>query len=221
MIHCDDIIHAARPLRQIFWGTLLVLLDFTFAWTSGGEGFRFDILDDTLGMVLITAAVARLRRIHVDSSYTARMGFIRWVAILAVVESILDHFIFAQPPLLTPLLQILGIAKIVASLLFLACMGRLCLEARWIKAARRWHITLALFLVFYGVPYGLLLIIAMSAGESFHIDAGPGMLLIALLFLVPLVSFFRATSTMARSAEMAAFPTQATAWPYVNAPHAD
>ncbi|HWN68994.1 MAG TPA: hypothetical protein VNM90_15255 [Haliangium sp.] len=219
MILREDIVHAARPLRQIFWGTLLVLLDVTFSLTYGGGGFRFDVLDDTLGMVLIIAAVARLRGIPVDSYYVARMGFIRWVAILALSESILDHFIFAQPWLLTFLLQILGIAKIVASLLFLACMRDLCLETMLIEAARRWQTTLTLFLVFYGIPFGLLLIVAMLAGDSFHIDAGPGMLLIVLLFLVPLVSFFGATLTMARSARMPAMG--AAAWPYVNAPSVD
>jgi hypothetical protein len=226
VIHRDDtfyadVFHAARPLRWIFWGVLLVLLDFSFSMTMNGEGFRIDILDDTLGMLLITAAVARLRAIRVDSSYATRMTFILGISILAVLESILDHCIFAQPPLLAFLVQILGIAKIVASVLFCACMRHLCREALLPEAAGKWHTTLALFLVFYGIPFGLLLIIAMSAGETFHIDVGPGMLLIGLLFLVPLVSFLRATSAMARSAEMADFPAKATAWPFVNAPHAD
>jgi hypothetical protein len=223
MIHRIDIVHAARPLRHVFWGALLVLLDVAFAVSSGGEGFRIDILNDTLGMALITAAVARLRGIPVSASYATRMKFIHWVSILGVIETAVGHLIFAQPWLLTFLLQILGMAKIVALLLFCACMRDLCVEGMLAEAARRWRTTLALFVALYGIPLGLLQIagiITMSTGDSFYIDLGPGMLVIGAIFFVPLVSFFRATSTMARSAEMPAFPMAAIASPRVTAPHA-
>lgn len=212
MIHRVEIVHAVRPLRHIFWGALLVLLDVAFTLTSGGEGFRIDILNDTLGMALITAAVARLRGIPVSASHAARMKFIHWVSILVVIESAIDHLIFARPWLLTFLWQILGMAKIVALLLFCACMRDLCVEGMLARAARRWRTTLVLFVFLYGIPFGSLQIaglITMLAGGSFHIDLGPGMLVIGAIFFVPLVSFFRATSAMARSAEMPAFPLAA------------
>lgn len=47
---------AVTPLRMIFWGALLCILDFSFSSYSsrnGGpaSGFQFDILNDLLGMI--------------------------------------------------------------------------------------------------------------------------------------------------------------------------
>jgi hypothetical protein len=220
-MHREPIIHVVRPLRRLFWGALLVLLDFTFSTTTNGVGFRLDLLDDTVGMVLITAAVATLWDMHVSPSYAARMGFVRWVAILALLESILDHFIFPQPALLAFFVQALGIAKPVAALLFCACMRDLCREAMLSEAGSKWHTTLMLFLFFYGIPLALLQLAAMLPDGAIHIDVGPWMVLVLPIFFVPLISFFSATSTMERLAEPAPLPRAITTWPYMAAPPAE
>ena len=220
-MHPVSIVHAVRPLRRIFWGALLVLLDLTFSTTTNDVGFRLDLLDDTVGMVLITAAVATLRDTRVSPSYAGRMGFVRWVAILALLESILDHFIFPQPALLASLVQALGIAKPVAVLLFCACMRDLCREAMLPEAGRKWHTTLMTFLFLYGIPLALLTLAAILPEGAIHIDVGPWMLLALPIFLVPLISFFSATSTMARLAESAPLPRAVTSWPFVAAPPAE
>lgn len=204
MMNRDDIIHAARPLRWIFWGALLVLADVILSWTSGPIGFRLDILDDTVGMLLITAAVGRLQAILVDASYARRMRFIRWVSLLALLDSILQHFIFPKPGLLTFLLLVLGVAMIAAFLSFCACMRDLCRAATLDEAARMWDRTLVVFVLFYGIPgIGLVLfgLAALVDGRTYQLDVGPGTLLIGLLFLVPLFYFFTATKQMARAAE--------------------
>lgn len=222
-MHRVHIIHAIRPLRRLAWGALLVLLDFTlFKYTNDGVGFRLDLLDDTVGMVLIASAVATLRDIYVSPSYAVGMGFVRWVAILALLESILDHFIFPQPALLELSVQALAIAKLVAILLFCACMRELCREAMLPEAGRKWLTTLMLFLVVYGIPLALSQLAAILPDAAIHIDAGPWMIWVVLIFLVPLISFFSATSTMARLAESAPSPrTATTSWPYVAPPPAE
>jgi hypothetical protein len=222
-MHRVPIIHAIRPLRRLIWGALLVLLDFIlFKYTNDGVGFRIDVLDDTVGMVLIASAVATLRDIYVSPSYAVGMGFVRWVAILALLESILDHFIFPQPAWLELSVQALGYAKPVAILLFCACMRELCREAMLPEAGRKWLTTLMLFLVVYGIPLALSQLAAILPNAAIHIDAGPWMMWVVLIFLVPLISFFSATSTMARLAESAPSPRAATtSWPYVAAPPAE
>lgn len=62
-----------------------------------------------------------------------------------------------------------------------------------------------------GQPVDALL--ATMSGQASPVDLGSGILLIGLPFFVALISFFSATSTMARSAEdMSAFAVKATAW---------
>lgn len=204
MIHREDIIHAARPLRWIFWGALLVLVDISFSMTFGETGFQFDLLNDTLGMLLITAAVGRLRNIGLDSSYANRMQFIHWVAIVALLESLMNHFVFQKSWLLMSLSLALDLATIVALLAFCTSMRDVCRAGMLAEAGQKWHRTFVLFLVLYGIP-GLLLVFfgiaAIATNQSFRFDLTPSALVIGLLFLVPLFYFFSATSTMARAAE--------------------
>src|SRR5678816_1647861 len=85
-------VHAAvRPLRLIFWGALIWIIDLTFTTTTNGTGFRFDLLDDTLATVMISVAVFRLARAPVPRPYPAVMAFIKVVAILAVCDTALRH----------------------------------------------------------------------------------------------------------------------------------
>lgn len=215
MIHRVNIIHASQPLHRIVWGALLVLFDVTFTWTAGGEGFRLDIVSDTVGLMLITAAVGRLRDISTDASYVNRMRAIHWVSILVLLESLMQHFIFNTPEWLKLLSSALGLATILAVLCFCACMRDLCREVMLDDAARAWRRTIALFLFCYGIPCGALVIVGLAStmtGQPPHLDLGPGILWLGALFLVSLVSFFSATATMARSAEkMSNFTLEAAA----------
>ena len=202
-MHREDIIHAARPLRRIFWGALLVLLDIYVSWTVNGTGFRFDFLNDTAGMLLITAAVGRLRDIPVYGAYESRMRFIHWVSILALIDSVMAHFIFQKPWLLGFLGLALNVAVILAILSFCACMRDLCRAAALDEAAGKWRRTYGLFLVFHGIPSLVLVLLglhAMITGQAYHFDQTPGAALIYLT-LVPIFFFFGATSTMVRAAE--------------------
>jgi hypothetical protein len=57
------------PLRLIFWGGLLCLIDITMTQRINGVSFKFDLLDDFLGMVLVTIGVFRLSRFAPSRSY--------------------------------------------------------------------------------------------------------------------------------------------------------
>jgi hypothetical protein len=204
MIHREDIIHAARPLRRIFWGALLVLVDISFSMNFGEMGFRLDLLDDTLGMVLITLAVGQLRDIPMGGWYGTRMVFLHWVAIVALLDSVLQHFIFPRPWLLASLSLVMPFVMIAALLTLCACMRDVCRAATLSEEAQRWQRAFALFLAFYGIPGILLALIGLGVlalGLPAHFTPTPGLLWIGVLLLVPPFYFLRATSTMARAIE--------------------
>lgn len=204
MIHREDIIHAVRPLRRIFWGALLVLVDISFSLDFGEIGLRLDLLDDTLGMLLITLAVGRLRDIPMGGWYGTRMVFLHWVAIVALLDSFLQHFIFPKPWLLASLSLVMPFVMIAALLVLCACMRDVCRAATLSGEAQRWQRAFALFLVFCGIPSVLLVMVesgVLTVGLPAHFTPTPGMLWIGLLFLVPPLYFFRATSSMARAIE--------------------
>lgn len=201
MIHREDIIHAARPLRRIFWGALLVLVDISFAWRFGDTGFRLDLLDDTLGMLLITAAIGQLRDIPMGGWYATRMVFLHWVAIVALLDSVLQHFIFPKPWLLAFLSLVMPFVMIAALLALCACMRDVCRAAMLSEEAQRWQRAFVLFLAFSGILLALIGLGVLTIGLPAHFTPTPDLLWIGVLFLVPNFYFLRATSTMARAVE--------------------
>ena len=56
---------AITPLRLIFWGGLLCIFDFHLTQTTNGHGFKFDVLSDALGSILIAVGVFRLGAIPI------------------------------------------------------------------------------------------------------------------------------------------------------------
>lgn len=193
------------PLRLIFWGGLLCVIDITFSETTNGRGWTFDILNDFLGTILITFGVFRLLSVEVHDAYRKVMIFVAVVAFLSCFDALHAHFIYRVPSLLTFLQNVLGIAALVAIVLFCIAMRWLCLEAQLNRSAQSWKTTFWLFVVIYLLPLGLFYLIAMistATGQSFNLNLGPGALLLVIVFLIPLVHFFISTSRMKSEAQM-------------------
>lgn len=195
---------AVTPLRLIFWGGLLCIFDFTFSQTTNGQGFKFDILNDAVGTILIAVGVFRLAEIPVHSRYATVMKFLRVVSVLAVLEAILDHFIISLPLAFYFALNLFGLVTLAAIVAFCVAMRWFCVAAHLGQAARSWNVTTALFVVIYVIPLGLFYLAAAAAivtGKSFNIDLGPAGLILLPVFAIPLVHLFISTSRMKRGAE--------------------
>jgi hypothetical protein len=193
---------AITPLRLIFWGGLLVIFDFTFTTTTNGRGFRCDVLDDTLGMILITVGVFRLARFPVPGSYRTMMSAINVIAVLGIIRSVDHHFIYDSPDWFGLMGMVLVLAELAAVILFCTCMRRLALEAGLRGIAASWAVTRLLFLALYVLPLGLFYLAALGAvvtGRSFHINLGPAGLLLLLIFVIPCVHLFVSTSRFKRA----------------------
>jgi hypothetical protein len=204
MLSWENVHAAVRPLRMIFWGGLLWIFDVTFTSTTNGQGFRFDILNDTLATILITIGVFSLAGAPVGGRFASVMMFVKVVALLSIAETALKHFVFAHSAPLDFTLGLLSLAQLVATILFCLAMRWFCEAAGVPDVARSWHATFLLFCVLYAAPLGIfyaLGLLAMSTGSSFHIDLGVAGLLLVVVFAIPLVHLFVSTSRMKRAAE--------------------
>ena len=189
---------------MIFWGGLLCIFDITFSQTTNGQGFKCDILDDTLGAILITVGVFKLSAIAVPGRYATVMGFVRIVSVLAVLNTIRAHFIMPLPPMVHVVLNLFGLVTLSAIVAFCVAMRWFCEEASLSGAARSWNVTTWLFVLIYLFPLGLLYLVtgvALASGQSFNINLGPAGLLLLPVFAVPVVHLFVSTSRMKREAE--------------------
>lgn len=195
---------AITPLRVIFWGGLLCIFDLNFSSTTNGQGFKFDILNDAVGAVLIAVGVFRLSAASVSSRYATVMQFVKVVSVLAVLNAIFDHFIMPLQQAVYFVLNVYGVVALVAIVAFCVAMRWFCQEADLRNSARSWRVTTALFVVIYLIPLGLLYVVmalAIATRRSFSIDLGPTGLLLLPVFAVPLIHLFVSTSRMSREAE--------------------
>ena len=203
-----EIQQTISPLRLIFWGGLFCLIDITYASTDNGEGWKLDLFDDAVGMILILYGLARLREVQVDDRYAGALRFVSVVAFFALLQAIHNHFIYQVPPLLTFLFNVLGVLKLIAIIVFCVAMRRLCESASLVSASRSWYTTINLFILIYLLPLGFFYVLAafaMLTGNNFnyHTDSGDAIMVIPvlLIFFIPLIHFFMSTSRMINEAE--------------------
>ena len=175
------------------------MLDFQFSSTSNGGGWRFDFLNDFVGMVTITWAVFRLARIKVEPCYAIAMGFLKIVAVLGCVKALHGHLIYDTPLLISLLINLQGFLAMAATVIFCVAMQWLSRYAGLERSAGSWRVTTILFIVVYLIPLGLFYLASLGAiatGQSFNLNLGIGGLVLIPVFLIPLVHFFVSTSRM-------------------------
>jgi hypothetical protein len=209
---------AITPLRLIFWGGLICLLDIKFKSIRNGYGFQFDLLNDVIGAVMIAMGVFRLAAIRLDAdltaddrtniarqaSYDRGMAFVKPVAVLYVVQAIVEHYVMPLPAPATILVLIWGLAVLAATITFCLCMQQLCAYSQLLQSAASWKTTTVLFIVIFAIPLGLLNVLSIGAvamGERAHFDLGPLGLIVILVFFVPIIHLFVSTSRMRREVE--------------------
>jgi hypothetical protein len=200
------------PLRLVFWGGILCLFDFTWSWTGGREGFKFDLLDDFIGMILVTVGLFRIASMSGPGRVRIGLNFLGGIAVVSSAAALLDHFIFPRDPWMAWVTQLLGLAELGGMAVFAALMAVLCGELGLDRAARSWRTTTILFVLIYGLPLGALYVAGMAymaANSSFRIDLGPAGLLLLPVFAIPLVHLFVSTSRMRRDAAPIAPPAAA------------
>jgi hypothetical protein len=193
------------PLRLIFWGGLICVFDFTFSQTVNGEGWKFDIINDLVGMLMITWGVYQLGKISLHDRYRTAMLFVTVIAVLSCLDAFHGHFIYETPPLLSFLLSVLGALAVAATVVFCIAMRWLCSEAGLRRSKRSWRITTLLFVFIYLIPLGLFYCaaaIAIATKTSFNINLGPAGLLLMPVFCIPLIHLFISTSRMKNESQM-------------------
>lgn len=168
------------------------------------SGFRFDFLNDFVGMLLITFGVSKLSAFVIDSSYRSSMRFIFVCSILNCIEAFMEHFVFRSPVILDILSNLLGIATLVATVLFCSSMYKLSSTYTLQQSAASWLTTRLLVVVLWVIPLGVLHLIGLGSlitGSSFHLNIGVWAIPVLIVVLIPLVHLFISTSRMRREAE--------------------
>ena len=190
---------AIRPLRLIFWGALLCILDFHFSSTTNGSGFKLDILSDFVGIVMISIGVFRLKEVPCNDTYKLLMHCIIVVCLLQGLNAVDGHFIYKRPSLLLFLEQLLGLITMIAITAFSLCMYWLAKFHELPRSRQSWFKTTVLFFCLYLIPLGLFYLascFASISSNSFHLNLGIFGILLIPVFLIPPIHLFISTSRM-------------------------
>lgn len=129
------------PLWMIFWGAIVCALDLSWSSTTNGNGFKLDLFDDTLGSLLIAIGVFRLLPASVDAWFVNLMRFVAVAAVVAVFDTIRDHFIFRMSHDIQITLLVVGELYVAATVAFAFAMLRWTEEVTLLRPARSWFIT--------------------------------------------------------------------------------
>jgi hypothetical protein len=195
---------ALNPLRKIFWGVLLLVLHLNISLTTNGHGYKFDLLNDFIGAILVAIGVFRLADFRVSHAYVSWMKFLKVMAVIGILLGLLDHFVFEMSPAWHFLRTFLQLLNLIALIGFCRCMRWLCEEYGAEIPARSWAFTELLFLLIYLLPVGALYIAVLAAlisQSSFNIQLPPAMIIVLFAALiVPLIHFFISTSRMKAAA---------------------
>lgn len=198
-----DLRRAATPLRLIFWGGLLVILDFRISTPE----FRFDVLNDFFGMILITVGVFKLAALDETPSYRRGLRFVQVVSVLGTIKAFVGHFVFATEPLWDIGWTLFSLVTLAAIVVFCFTMRLLCRIHGLERPAASWKTTSILFILIYLLPLGAFYVaslVAMLGEKSFNLNLGPAGLFLVLVFVIPLIHLFVSTSRMKRAASACA-----------------
>jgi hypothetical protein len=195
MISEFDVRSAIRPLRWIFWGALLWIIDLKIN--------DFDLANDVLASILVLMGVSRLGQIDVSVRYRSMMWWVWLIAISSVPVTLVKTFgsNFGQP--LSILMTIFSLAQLAATVAFCVAMRWFCGEAGLIRSAESWRLTSIFFITLFAGPLGLLygyMLLSQLTGMRWTLNVGTSVVLILFVLLVPIVHFFISTSRMRREA---------------------
>jgi hypothetical protein len=189
-MHPDEANLAQRGLGKIFWGTLICVFDFHISQTSNGSGFRFDLINDVVGTVLIAWGVGQLQGLVKEPQYRQIMRFCHVMAILCILDALRDHVIAPWPAPLEMLFIVFGFVCLLAIYQFCTAMRIFCYAGGMPKAERSWSTSQRLFLVLNLIPAAIMNVLALivaARGTRINFNVGPLAIVVVIAAFIPLV----------------------------------
>ncbi|KAB8141747.1 hypothetical protein F8S13_18575 [Chloroflexia bacterium SDU3-3] len=203
-----------HPLRMIFWGLLLCIIDFKIKLGFSGVVYRIDLLSDTIGMILVIVGVSRVASTYKGSDVDDWFVFSLVCAWPTFGLTILEVFVGDEVAWYRFLSSTVGLFSMMATALFCFAMHYVALDSQLPRSADRWKGTAITVLVWWvgaGIAANIIALAVhlswiQNPSQWLTIQVGSALIfgtvvVLALLFcmlFLPLISFWRSTSHMQR-----------------------
>lgn len=193
-MHPAEAYAAQSALGKIFWGTLICVFDLHFSFTSNGTGFRFDLINDVLGAIMVTWGVSQLQPLMKEFRSAQIMRFCHVMASLCILDAVVDHVIAPWPMPLQVLSIVFRFVCLAAIFQFCSAMRIFCFAAGLLEAERSWILSQRLFLFLNLIPAAILQLlsfVALTGGTRGRVQVDPLMgalgLVAVIAAIIPLV----------------------------------
>ena len=196
---------------MIFIGGLICIFDLSFSSTFNGSGWKFDLFNDFVGMVMVTWGVFKLAEFAVGDHYNKAMRFVKIVVVLICIDELHNHFVYQPPSMVVFLDVLLAIAGLVAYIVFCKSMQWLCACAELNRSEKSWKVTMWLFIIIYAFPLGLFYVYSLFAlitENYFHFNLGAAVVVLIPVFCVPVVHLFVSTVRMKTNLRLSNYQTR-------------
>jgi len=138
ILSTPQFLRAIKPLRLIFWGAILYVLQFG----AFHDRIPFDIFMGTIGLAMILAGINGLRKIIVNDDYLTRLAFIAAIIVVMLIASVTDLFGGWDS------IKYFGLLLMFfAILVFSSSMIDLCMVSAAVYPGRSWLRTRSILLV--------------------------------------------------------------------------
>ena len=194
-----------RGAGQLFWGTLLIVLDFRLE--------NFDLINDVIGACFVVSGLSLLVKLPVPAA-VERFRPAHTLAIASLVlATCLEALVLADEELALPVGILHGIVSMVGVLLLIDGFRRLAAARAHTGLAETWGLTWILMVALGIFPLGLIAgvgLTAWSAGEREAMNYGaPLVIFPVLLTFVPLIHLLVSLSRTRRmAADLDEVPTE-------------
>lgn len=188
---------AIWPLRLIFWGMLICVIDITYTETvrASGEligGGRFDFVNDIVGCIMIAIGVNKLRKYLVSDRYSSWMSFVFWISVIDCFGAVHEHFLYPRSAPWQFVLSVYGLVELLAVLMFCECMRLWSESFHFPRSAKSWLWTWRLLAWIQVVPLGLIWLISVpfilsDQSVTTHDSHSPLAYLVLVAIYVPLI----------------------------------
>lgn len=187
-----------RNLNLVFWGVLIITIDFSYSKTTNGSGFKIDFVNDLIGAIMIYNAVSRIAKMKTSNpSYIGQMKVATVAAGIQLFFAFADFVIFQSSYMFDLIMSLLGLVVILGGIRFCKAMTTLSDENSLPKSQKRWEQSRKLLFWIYWIPslIGNLLDICSSFtnAKRFYwyadlgLTSGIGFVVLIIVFLAPLI----------------------------------
>jgi hypothetical protein len=111
-------------LRLFFWGGLLCLCDVSIKYPQYGNGFKIDILSDTVGLLLILFGLFKIKNTCFELKCQSLYYFTVIMSTSYLLVSIHNHFIYSVPKPIIAIISLITICYYISILVFYVIMIR-------------------------------------------------------------------------------------------------